>query len=420
MSATTVYRATIFNPAGPKDFDVHVDGALRVRGSRIEAVGAFEALAPRRGEQLVELDGVLVPGFHDVHIHWVQHRVRGSFEAELMPWLRGHIWPEEARYGDAALAGENARGFFADTVRAGTVAGLCYSSPHPEAVRIAAREAMGDWVIGDAVMELNAPESLTRASVRDIDELDPLARELGPRRYALTPRFALNCSASLMAAMGTYARANGHLVQTHLSESPGEIREVRGAFPEAEDYTDVYDRAGLLGAHSVLGHCIHLSSREWRLLAARGACVAHCPSSNEALDSGRMPLERAREHGVRWALASDVGAGPSHSMLHVMQRFLAQHRAAGVPVDAREALYRATLAGAECMGRAAEAGSFAAGKRADFVLLPRPEGAPNAAGWIEAWAQGAMSELESRPLGTCLQGQWHSVAMREETLLSAQ
>jgi guanine deaminase len=407
MSVTTVYRAAIFNPHGPGVLTVHADGALRVRDGRIEAVGDFDELAPRRGEELIELDGVLVPGFHDVHIHWVQHRVRGSFEAELMPWLRGHIWPEEARYGDVALAGESARDFFADTVRAGTVAGLCYSSPHPEAVRVAAREALGDWVIGDAVMELNAPEALTRASIRDIDELDPLARELGPRRYALTPRFALNCSAPLMAALGAYARANGHLVQTHLSESPEEIREVREAFPEAEDYTDVYDRAGLLGAHSVLGHCIHLSSREWRVLAARRAWVAHCPSSNEALDSGRMPLERVREHEVRWALASDVGAGPSHSMLHVMQRFLAQHRAAGVPVEAQEALYRATLAGAECMGRAAEAGNFAPGKRADFLLLPRPAGKLHAAGWIEAWTAGGMGELETRPLATCLGGEWY-------------
>lgn len=405
MSAT-VFRAAIVNPLGPDEAQVWADGALRVRDGRIEAVGDFDALAPRAGETLIELDGVLVPGFHDVHIHWVQHRVRGCFDAELMPWLRDHIWPEEARYADAALAAGAAREFFADTVRAGTVAGLCYSSPHPAAVRIAAREAQGDWAIGDAVMEVNAPAALMRASIRDIDELDPLARELGPRRYALTPRFALNCSAPLMAALGAYARANGHLVQTHLAESPGEIREVRAAFPDAQDYADVYDRAGLLGPMSVLGHCIHLSEREWRLLAARGCWVAHCPSSNEALDSGRMDLEAARRYGVRWALASDVGAGPSHSMLHVMQRFLDQHRAAGVAVAAREALYRATLAGAECMGRGAEAGNFAAGKRADFVLLPRPAGVPHVEGWVTAWTQGAAHDLEHRPLGACLAGQW--------------
>lgn len=402
--SVTVFRATILNPLAADTVTAIADGALRVRDGRIEAVGEFEALAPRAGEALVELDGVLLPGFHDVHLHWVQHRVRGRFEGKLMPWLRGHIWPEEARYGDATLAREAARDFFADTLRAGTVAGLCYSSPHAQAVRIAAAEARGDWVIGDAVMDVNAPQALTRASIQTIDELDPLARELGPRRYALTPRFALNCSAPLMAAIGAYARAGGYLVQTHLSESPEELREVRLAFPKAIDYTDVYDRADLLGAHSVLGHCIHLSRREWQVLASRGAWVAHCPSSNEALDSGRMPLERLREHGVRWALASDVGAGPSHSLLHVMQRFLAQHRAAGIAVTAREALYRITLAAAECMGRRAQAGNFAPGKRADFVLLPHPGGEPHPEGWIEAWTCGAMSELENRPLGTWLAG----------------
>ncbi|APZ41844.1 amidohydrolase family protein [Acidihalobacter ferrooxydans] len=410
MSAATVYRATILNPQGPERMAVYADGALRVREGRIEAVGAFDALSPpRAGDTLVELDGVLVPGFYDVHIHWVQHRVRGRFAAELMPWLREYIWPEEARYGDAGFAAAAARTFFADTVRAGTVAGLCYSSPHPEAVRVAVAAAQGDWLIGDAVMPEYAPAELRAASIHTVDELDPLARELGPARYAITPRFALNCPAPLLAALGAYAQAHGHFVQTHLSESPQEIREVAAAFPEAEDYTDVYDRAGLLGPRSVLGHCIHLAPREWRVLAARGCRVAHCPSSNEALDSGRMPLERVREHGVHWALASDVGAGPSHAMLHVMQRFLAQHRAAGVPVTGVEALYRATLAGAECMGRAAQGGNFEPDKRADFVLLPRPGGTPDAEGWLADWTRGTQLELESRPLGTCLAGQWRAV-----------
>ncbi|OBS08007.1 amidohydrolase family protein [Acidihalobacter prosperus] len=408
MSAV-VYRAPMINPRGANLYDAWIDGGLRVRDGRIEALGDFDAVM-RVGEahdRVETLEGVIVPGFADVHIHWVQHPVRGAFEEALMPWLREHIWPEETRYADQDFARAAAQRFFADTVRAGTVMGMSYSSAHAEAVRIADQARVGDWMVGDVVMEHGAPEALTRASVHEAVELDRRASGLGTERYVVSPRFALNCSPRLMAELGVYARVGGFHVQTHLSESPGEIREVLREFPDAEDYTDVYDRAGLLGPRSVLGHCVHLSPREWAVLRARGSWIAHCPSSNEALDSGRMDLEAVRRHGIPYALASDVGAGPSHSLLHVMQRYLDAHRAAGVAVSAVEALYRATLAGAECMGRDAVAGNLDAGKRADFVLLPAPGGQLDVEGWIGEWTRGGMAELEGRPLATWIAGARH-------------
>lgn len=139
----------------------------------------------------------------------------------------------------------------------------------------------------------------------------------------------------------------------------------------------------------------------WR----RGVWIAHCPSSNEALGSGRMDLKAVRRHRIRFALASDVGAGPSHSMLHVMQRFLAQHQEAGEPVTIQEALFRSTLAGADCLRRKAITGSFEPGKRADFVLLPRTDSPASPEAWLTELCTGSASELEQRPLGTWLEGE---------------
>nr|WP_220349035.1 amidohydrolase family protein [Alkalilimnicola ehrlichii] len=266
-----------------------------------------------------------------MHIHWVQHHVRGRFQVDLMEWLRQHIWPEETRFGDLSFARRHAAAFFADMLRAGTTMGMAYSSPHADALRIAADATHGDWLLGNSIMHKGAPEPLCEASPDNAEEVAPLLRQLGRDRYVITPRFALNCSAELMHELGHLAQTENAFVQTHLSESLNEIREVREAFPEAIDYTDVYDRAGLLTPRTVLGHCIHLSKRELACLAERRVWIAHCPSSNEALNSGRMDLEAIRRHRIRYALASDVGGGPSHSMLHVMQRFLKQHRDAGAP-----------------------------------------------------------------------------------------
>lgn len=407
MAAVTIFRACLVDAATPERLRVLSDGALAVSQGRILACGPIEQAGRWPAAELVELDGVIVPGLVDPHAHWVQHHVRGRFGGDLMEWLRTNIWPEEENFARADFAAAHAARFFADALRAGTTAGMAYSSAHVAALWAARRTMRGDWRLGNSLMPIGAPPALCAASQSDVGAIAALAEAIGPEHYVLTPRFALNCGPELMRALGDLAQARGLYIQTHLAESVHEIREVREAYPDAEDYTDVYDRAGLIGPLSVLGHCIHLSEREYGVLARRGAWIAHCPSSNEALGSGRMDLAAVRRHGIAFALASDIGAGPSISMLHVMQRFLAQHRAAGEPVSAAEALHRATMAGAAAIGRHAEAGRFAPGYRADFVLLPA-EGAHwagfDAEAWLEEVIAGGPEELETRPLGTWLGG----------------
>ncbi len=401
----TLFRAGLLNPMSPEKWEYYSDGGLLVTNGRISRIGPFDTFTDIPESQVLDIGGVIVPGFVDVHIHWVQHHVRGRFQSDLMEWLRQHIWPEEVRFSDSAFSRAHAQLFFADMIEAGTTMGMAYSSPHPEALAIAADAAQGDWLLGNSIMERCAPEPLCRTSPDNVDAITPLLESLGVSRYAITPRFALNCSAELMKDLGNLARRTGAYTQTHLAESPVEIREVLDAFPEAEDYTDIYDRAGLLTPRTVLGHCIHLSEREFRCLAERGAWIAHCPSSNEALGSGRMDIDAVRHHGIPFALASDVGAGPSHSMLHVMQRFTSQHRQAGSAVTIQEALYRATLAGAYCLGRGDMAGNFLPGKRADFVVLPPPDRGTSPEDWLEEIITGRHQDLEVRSLETWLGGE---------------
>ena len=73
------------------------------------------------------------------------------------------------------------------------------------------------------------------------------------------------------AAPPTSRDETGTYWQTHIAEDRGEIDEVARLFPDALDYTDVYDRAGGLGPHTLLAHAIHLSDREVARLAEAGA-----------------------------------------------------------------------------------------------------------------------------------------------------
>ena len=107
-------------------------------------------------------------------------------------------------------------------------------------------------------------------------------------------------------------------VQTHLSENHGEIQRVAELFPEARHYTDVYRRCGLLTPRAVLGHAIHLDDSEIAMLAESGAKVAHCPTSNLFLGSGLFDDAGLRGRGIQNAIATDIGAGTSYSMLQTL------------------------------------------------------------------------------------------------------
>jgi guanine deaminase len=176
-------------------------------------------------------------------------------------------------------------------------------------------------------------------------------------------------SAALAARTGTWW-------QTHVSEDPGEIAEVARLFPEARDYLDVYDRAGGLGANTILAHAIHLSDRELRRLIETDTRVAHCPASNLFLASGIMPLARYVEAGVGVGLGSDVAGGPDPSIFSVMRvGAYAQAALRSVGGETRplfgplDWLRLGTLDGARALGLDDRIGSIDVGKEADLIAV---------------------------------------------------
>jgi guanine deaminase len=386
------YRGTILNPRSESHCALYADGLLVVNDAgQVGAIGSTEAVTKRFGKGALEIvesnpAPLILPAFTDVHFHWVQNRVKGTATGQgLLPWLNEHVWPEETRFADAAYARDAAVQCFTDLARSGTMVGAVYSSIHETALE-AFTPPFGHFVVGNVMMTENAPRELTQTEdeAMAITERAAAARVEGggggttrgqrpPLQYAVSPRFAPTCSMALMKRASEIAKQHGCFVQTHLAENLEEIAWVHKLFPDCHSYTEVYHRAGLLGPRTILAHCIYLDDDELAMLKAADAVVAHCPTSNEALGSGRMPIERIRKAGIRWALASDIAAGPSLSMLHVMKTFLRVHAEAGLPFTPVAAFYRATLAGAEALGSGTCCGNLDVGKEANFLLLDAPK-----------------------------------------------
>ncbi len=360
-------------------FDYIEDGALRIERGLIAEVGLARDVIARAppGTLVDDHAGKLVmPGFIDAHIHYPQTRVIGSYGAQLLEWLQKYTFVEEQKFSDPAHASAVARFFLDELFRQGTTTALVYCTVAPESAEaffVEAERRGARMIAGKVMMDRNAPPALTDDVKRGYDESKALLNKWhgrGRLGYAITPRFAITSTAAQLEAAGALAREypDAH-VQTHLSENHGEIALTRTLYPEARDYLDVYERAGLVGPKSVFGHCLHLEPREIASLAEHNGVAAFCPTSNLFLGSGLFDEAGLDAAGVRVALATDVGGGTSYSLLQTANEAykVLQMRGQGWP--AFQAFYQLTLGNARALGLEGRIGTLALGLEADIVVL---------------------------------------------------
>ena len=320
----------------------------------------------------------MLPGFIDAHVHFPQYRMLAAPGRDLLDWLNRFTWPEERRYASTAYARAAAERFLDRLVQHGTTAAAVFSSVHRGAAEalFAAAERRGQAIVsGKTMMDRNAPAALlddVASGTRDTEALIARWHRRGRLRYAVTVRFAVTSSEAQLRAAGELAAAHSDChVHSHLSESKREIALVGRLFPWAQDYTDVYDRFGLLGPRSLFAHGVHLSERECARLSAAGATVVHCPTSNTFLGSGLFDAARLGlpERPVRVGLATDVGAGTSWSMLCTLGEAYKVAMLRGRRPSAHELFHLATRGNALHLGLEEEIGVLEPGRQADVVVL---------------------------------------------------
>jgi guanine deaminase len=373
MDAPFRLHAALLSSHGRDGADWHPRGVLVVDEHGRIAWRGDEARLPELYHPLsrIESPHIILPGMVDAHVHLPQLDCRGKFGTSLLEWLERFIYPEEKRFAAESVARDVARRFHAALIAAGTTTAMVYSSVHERATNIAFEESARAGlriILGKVLMDREAPAELCESAEAGLAATERLIerwhRSTDRLWYAVTPRFAVSCSPALLSGAARLARKYDTFVQTHCNESAGEITRVRELFPDAAHYTAVYDTAGLLGERTVLAHSIHSDDTQLALLAERGCVVAHCPDSNLFLGSGRFPLEQHEKHGLRIALGSDVGAGTTLSMFHVMH---AMSHVQGRSLHPFLPLYHATLGGAEALGLQSAIGSLDEGKEADLI-----------------------------------------------------
>lgn len=377
------------------------DGAVLVRGTRIERVGGTDELrawlaadAGRAPDRTIDARGcVVLPGLVNCHHHLYQTLTRAIGTGPglvLFDWLRTlyPVWAEmdpDAVYVSTQIA-------LAELMLSGatTVADHLYLFPNGARLddSVAAAQAMGvrfhatrgSMSVGESQGGLPPDrvcedEAAILADSQRLIEVHHDAAHGAMTRIALAPCSPFSVSADLMRESAALARSHrGVHLHTHLAETLDEQRYCLAKFgmrPIA-----YAESLGWLGPDVWFAHMVHPSKEEIALLGASRSGVCHCPSSNMILASGIAPIPEMIAAGVRVGVGVDGSASSDGNHLLGEARLAMLLQRVGWPgfesradrFSARAALELATLGGAAVLGRD-DIGRLAPGMAADVVAF---------------------------------------------------
>ena len=399
MGRSFVIKGNICQTKNPRELDLHASAfAVCVDGI---CEGVFDVL-PKQYASLPLYDygdALVFPGMTDLHVHAPQYAFRGMcMDLELMDWLNRYTFPEEEKYQDLAYA-EKAYAMFVDAQRKGATTRSCiFATRHRHATELlmALMEESGlVSYVGKVNMDREASEALTEESAEasayaTFAWINATKDKFEHTKPILTPRFIPCCTDKLMEELREIQMAYGIPVQSHLSESKGEIEFVKSLRPHNTFYGDSYDEYDLFGKNddintdvkTVMAHCVWSTDEEVALMRKNGVFVAHCPASNMNLTSGIAPIRKYLDLGLRVGLGSDVAGGHSDSIfraitdaIQVSKMYFRMVDESCKPLVFSEAFYLATKGGGAFFGKV---GSFERGYEFDAVImddsmLPHPQ-----------------------------------------------
>ncbi|XP_066253549.1 guanine deaminase isoform X1 [Euwallacea similis] len=367
------------------------NGFVAVQGKQIISVGSSSFLNQHINKLKSEFEvqqihlkksQILIPGFIDTHIHAPQYPNSGlGYDKTLLDWLESYTFKLERNFRDLQFAKTVFNALIRKSLDHGTTTACYFGSLFFEANMVLVDSVIkhGQRALVGKVNMTQSPlndyvetedESL-KNTVRFIENVDALQTDLV--QPIITPRFILSTNIPHMKELAKIAKNNDLCIQTHISENVEEVRIVRETF--GMSYAKAYDESDILTPKTILAHGVHLSNDELKLIAKRGASIAHCPGSNTCLKSGLCDVTKLLEYGIKVGLGSDVSGGPSPSIREVMKLALdttvniASMKDNHKPLTYTEVFYLATLGGAEVLSLDKKIGNFVVGKEFDALIV---------------------------------------------------
>ncbi len=311
---------------------VRRDVAVRIDG---DAIGAVVTSAEAPAEALRLTSTALLPGFANAHSHAFQRDLRGIVERvdpsrpddDFWTW-REEMYAQAGRM-DPERIHDVARRCYRQMRASGATAvgefhyvhhqpdGTPYDRPNALAEAVCeAAEAEGLRIVlllvayergGEGIPPTPGQRRFCDPTVEAyLERLDAL-RAWAEGRPLVTvgaaPHSMRAVSPAWLAAIGAHTREHGLPLHIHADEQPREIRESLEWYGRRP--VQVIDDAGALHGRTVIVHGTHCDDDELDLLAARGAGVCVCPTTEANLGDGYAPIQRMFERGISVSVGSD-------------------------------------------------------------------------------------------------------------------
>jgi len=173
-------------------------------------------------------------------------------------------------------------------------------------------------------------------------------------RVGVAPHSVRACPRGWLEELGRYAAEHELPLHVHADEQPREIEEClaeHGMRP-----VELLDACGCLGPRTTVVHATHADGKELDLLAAAGASVCACPTTEADLADGFLPVERLLHRGIELCIGSDsnVRIDP-HEELRELDWIARRQSGRRDVFTAEDLLEIGTANGARSLGLAANA-----------------------------------------------------------------
>ena len=188
---------------------------------------------------------------------------------------------------------------------------------------------------------------------------------------AAAPTIPHHCTPGFACGCARVARDHGARLHTHVGES--KVQAVAGMRLYGRTLLQELDGWGLVGPEFTAAHGVWLDDDDMRILAAKGASVAHNPGSNMRLGNGLFPLRRALDLGVTVGIGTDGANCSDNQNVYEAMRYASmaskvQSPHTGEWASAEEVYQAATTGGAAALGFPG-GGAIRVGADADLVFL---------------------------------------------------
>jgi formimidoylglutamate deiminase len=247
---------------------------------------------------------VLEAGFVNAHCHAFQ-RALGERTAGADFWA----WRETMLALAARQTPESVRATYADVYRELRDAGYAAVGEFHYlglAEAFAAAEAAGEAGIEIVLLHVayarggidRFRQDSVAAYLAELEELRAAGIRVG-----VAPHSVRACPREWLEDLGRYAAEHVLPLHIHADEQPREIEEClaeHGLRP-----IELLDACGCLGPRTTVVHATHADGRELDLLAAAGARVCACPTTEADLADGFLPVERLLHRGIELCIGSD-------------------------------------------------------------------------------------------------------------------